>query len=286
MIRLGGDLDIGGETDPDRLAAMHTEFGYTAAYGPYVPVSDTAYIRSYRKAFAAKDIVIAEVGIWKNMIAPEDDIRKANFEYACERFALAEEVGALCCINFIGSVAPGERRGPHPDNLTKYGFELCVDTIRGLIDTVKPTRTKFCLEMMQFLLPDSPEVYLDIVKAVDRAAFGVHLDPVNIILTPRDYFNNGNLIRRCFDVLGPWVVSCHAKDITLVDRLALHMDETIPGKGNLDYAVFLSAISELPRDTPLMLEHLQRGEYAVARDHITTVAKNNGIRLYEATPTH
>lgn len=280
MIRLGGNLDTAGETDPGKLAEMHAAFGYSAAYGPEVPLSDTAYIKAYREAFAARDIVIAEVGVWKNMIAPEDDIRKANFDFACERFAIADEVGALCCINFIGSVAPGLRRGPHPDNLTKYGFDLCVDTIRALIDTVKPKRTKFCLEMMQFLLPDSPEIYLDILKAVDRPAFGVHLDPVNIVLTPRDYFKTGALIRRCFEMLGPWVVSCHAKDIVLVDKLALHFDEVIPGQGNLDYGAFLTAISELPRDVPLMLEHLQPGEYAVARDHIAAVAKANDISLY------
>lgn len=281
MIRLGGQLDIGSEKDPVKIAKMHADFGYSASYSPE-PVHDSSYIRSYREAFAAEDIVIAEIGIWKNLLAPEDDLRQANFNFACERLAFADELGVRCCVSWVGSLAPGVKRGPHPDNLSQRGFDLTVEAVRKLIDAVKPKRCKFGLETMQFLLPDSAEVYRELVLAVDRKSFGVHLDPVNLILSPRMYFNNGALLRHCFELLGPWVVSCHAKDIILHDQNALHLDETVPGRGNLDYATYLTEISKLPGDTPLMMEHLKPEEYACSRDHIVSVARRHGIPLRQA----
>jgi sugar phosphate isomerase/epimerase len=131
---------------------------------------------------------------------------------------------------------------------------------------------------MQWVLPDSPEACLDLIRAVDRPAFAAHLDPVNIILTPRQYFHNGDLIKRCFELLGPYIVSCHAKDITLGNKLALHFDEAVPGRGRLDYAVYLRELDRLPGDVPIMLEHLQtQEEYAEARDHLFAVGRAIGV---------
>ena len=103
--------------------------------------------------------------------------------------------------------------------------------------------------------------------AIDRKAFAVHFDPVNLVSSPQRYFANGALIREFFEKLGPHIRSCHAKDITLQARLMTHLDE----------AAFLGELSRFP-DVPLMLEHLpDDGEYALAADHIRAVAKTLGI---------
>ncbi|MBC8459270.1 MAG: hypothetical protein H8D67_14855 [Deltaproteobacteria bacterium] len=85
-----------------------------------------------------------------------------------------------------------------------------------------------------------------LVKAIDRKEFGVHLDPVNIVCSPQRYFNNGALIRECFEKLGLYIKSCHAKDILLADELTVHMDEVRPGTGYLDYRTYLKELSQLP----------------------------------------
>jgi L-ribulose-5-phosphate 3-epimerase UlaE len=133
--------------------------------------------------------------------------------------------------------------------------------------------------MMQFVLPDSAEACRDLILAVDRPAFAAHLDPVNIILTPRQYFASGDVIRHCFDLLGRWIVSCHAKDLILRNQLALHFDEVRLGLGKLDYRAYLTELDRLPGDVPLLLEHLPDEEYAPARDHLFAVADEIGIVL-------
>jgi hypothetical protein len=107
--------------------------------------------------------------------------------------------------------------------------------------------------------------------------FGVHLDPVNMINCPARYYDNAGFLRDCFARLGPWIVSCHAKDIKMQDRLTVHLDEVRPGLGALDYQVFLKELSRLPGDVPLLLEHLPQGDYPAARDFLVGVAKQAGL---------
>ena len=239
-------------------------------------MNDPTRLSHIRKAFAAEGVVIAEIGIWRNLVTPDEAVRKAHLSRATECLAVAEEVGALCAVSYIGTYLAGSDYAPHPKNLSAEAFDDCVATVRALIDAVRPKRAKFALEMMQYSLPDSVDNYVDLIRAVDRPAFAAHLDPVNLIVTPRQYWGNGALIRECFEKLGRRIVSCHAKDIVLHHQAALHFDEIIPGAGVLDYRTFLKELDRLD-DVPLMLEHLSDPDYAKARDHIFGVGDEIGI---------
>lgn len=279
MIRLGGPI-FDPPNDPEELARAHLASGYRAAYCPEVSPLDKKHIHKLRHAFEKYDIAFAEAGAWCNLISVNNSERKKNFKYVCERLALADEIGAHCCVDFIGTLDPDSPFGPHPDNLSRATFELMVDTVRQVLDEVKPCRTKFALEMMQWTFPDSVDSYLDLIDAVDRSSFGAHIDPVNLIVSPRQYFDNGTLIRECFQKLGKWIVSCHAKDIILRNKLSLHLDEVRPGMGNLDYKTYLTELNRLPGEVPIMLEHLSSAEeYTMARDHLFCLSKELGIRF-------
>lgn len=267
-IRLGGHGLPVGIDDPFAFARAHRDFGYAAAY---VPVSligaDAQTLAAWEKAFTEQDVTLAEVGIWRNLIDPDPIQRKAELDYAAQCLALADAVGARCAVSFIGSFAPGTRHGLDARNLGPQAFDAAVETARYLIDAVKPKRAKFALEMMQTTIPDSVDGYLELLHAVARPAFAAHLDPVNLVMTPRTYFNTGALIRECFQKLGRWIVSCHAKDIRLHETAALHLDEVQIGEGKLDYRTYLTELGKLG-GVPLMLEHLKPDEYALGRDRI------------------
>jgi len=277
MIRLGGHgLPIGSD-DPHAFARAHRAFGYGAAYVPEVSIDDRTRLTAIEQAFAAENVVLAEIGIWRNLVTPDEAVRKTNLAYAVERLAIADAVGAGCAVSYIGSFRAGTDYAPAAENMSPEAFDAAVETVRYLLDTVKPTRAKFALEMMQYSLPDSVDSYVELIRAIDRPMFGAHFDPVNIIMTPRVYFDNGALIRECFDKLGQWVVSCHAKDIKLHHKAALHLDEVQIGEGVLDYRTYLTQLDRLPREVPLMLEHLKDEEYAVARDRIFAVGDEIGV---------
>ena len=276
-IRLGGPIFLRSD-DPRELAREHRRLGYSAALCPRAKVEDTARVREVEKAFAAEDVVIAEVGAWNNMLDPDAEKRRANMQYVTERLALADAVGALCCVNIAGTFTSG--RGPHPDDLTPKYFDATVENCRRLLDDVKPKRAKFTVEMMAWCLPDSPDAYLQLMKAVDRRGFGVHLDPFNGINSASKYYRNSEYIAECAQKLGPWIVSCHAKDLQLQPESNIHLMEVIPGRGSIDYRTYLSALSKLPREIPLILEHLKTAEeYEEGAKYIRKIAHESGIAL-------
>jgi sugar phosphate isomerase/epimerase len=254
--------------------------GYSAAYCPEAKVGDADHIEAIRKAFAKEDVVIAEVGAWKNMLDPDESKRRENLAYVTERCALAEEVGARCCVDIAGSYNPTVWYGPDPKNLSRQFFEATVANCRHILDTVKPKRTKFTIEMMGWNLPDGPDTYLDLIKAVDRKTFGVHLDVCNGVNCPARFYRNTEFIEECFAKLGPWIVSCHAKDLQWITELNVHFLEVIPGRGQMDYKAYLRGLAKLPIETPLMLEHLKTAEeYEEGKRYIRKVGESIGVEF-------
>lgn len=276
-IRLGAPV-FQPPQDPEELALAHRRLGYRAAYCPAVNLDDADRIREIRRAFEKHDVVIGEVGRWCNLLDADQQKRTENLQRVIDGLALAEALDARCCVNIAGSYNQDIWYGPHPDNLSERFFDAAVENARKIIDSVKPKRAKFCYEMMGWALPDSVDSYRKMIDAVDREAFGVHLDPCNLINSPQRFYENALLIRQCFEQLGPWLVSCHAKDVAWEVEMQVHFREVTLGAGSLDYGTYLKCLAALPRDVPLMIEHMQGPEeYLKSRDFVIAVAGELGI---------
>jgi sugar phosphate isomerase/epimerase len=276
-VRLGGPIFLKSD-DPREIAREHRRLGYSAAYCPQAKAGDSARVRDIEKAFAAEDVVIAEVGAWVNMLDPDAEKRAKNLRYVIERLALAEAVGARCCPDIAGSFNPTVWYGPHPKNLSQEFFDATVENCRRVIDEIKPKRTKFTIEMMGWSIPDGPDSYLKLIRAVDRTAFAVHMDVCNGVNSPAKFYRSGEFISECFRKLGPWIVSCHAKDLQWIPEMNVHFLEVVPGHGEVDYRAYLTELSNLPVDAPLMLEHLKTAEeYDEGRRYIMKVAGELGL---------
>lgn len=274
-VRLGGPVS-GTFKDPQEwIKAVKTK-GFSAAYCPVNEEDDEATVKAFEKAAANANILISEVGAWSNPISKNEKERAEALQKCKKALALADLIGAGCCVNISGSRGT-QWDGPDPENLTKETFDIIVQTTREIIDEVKPVRTFFTLETMPWAYPDSPDSYLGLIKAIDRKQMAVHLDPVNMINSPSRYYNNGEFIKECFRKLGKYIKNCHAKDISLSGKLTVHLDEVLLGTGGLDYKIFLTELSRL-NNVPLMLEHLKtEDEYDRAAANVRRIGASAGI---------
>jgi sugar phosphate isomerase/epimerase len=274
-VRLGGPVP-GKFDDPARWVIAVKSLGYSAVVCPVQPGAPSELIRSFNAEAKKNNILISEVGVWNNMLDPDKNASEAAIKMNIISLQLADEIGACCCVNISG--AKGEIwDGPYPGNYTKGTFDQIVENARYIIDQVKPKNTFFSFEPMPYMLPDSPDTYLELIKAIDRSRFAVHLDPVNMISSPQRFYNNAAFLRECFSKLGPYIKSVHAKDITIMPELTVHLEERRPGLGSLDYAVFLHEMSRL-KDIPMMMEHLNKQEdYLLAAQYIRKIGSANGI---------
>jgi len=295
MIRLGGPVYLSEEeksagageshgaqaSDVELLVRKHKEKGFRAAYAPSVRIGNADRIREVRNAFAAADIMIAEVGYWQNLLDPDADKAKQHRDAMLDSLALAEELGARCAVDILGSYSA--ESGTHHDvrNLSQDAFDAAVELARFFIDSVKPKRTFFAYEIFPFNVVDSPEALRALIDAVDRTQFGVHMDLVNLINCPRAYYDSAGVIRRCVELFPDRIASAHAKDVDMESpAVSVILREVRPGLGGLDIAAYLRALHELPHEVPLMMEHLtSEDEYDKAGAHIRAVAAEQGIPL-------
>ena len=274
-MRLGGPtFDI--EEEPQALVTYHQENGFSAAF--MREIDDKVKRDEISSAYAEADIVPAELGAYRlNILQTDAARRRENLDEICRRLEYAEEVGIRCCVVHGGSYEPEGWGTPNPDNQSEMAFEDTVAAVQDIVDKVMPTRTKLTLEPERWLLPDEPEVYLRLVEAIDRSGFGVHLDPVNIIASPKTFYDSGALLRECFEKLGPHILSCHTKDVITVDRYPYHLIETYTGNGMLDHDVYLAELHKLEPDVTLMIEHLTAEQLPKARDFLFERAEDLGL---------
>lgn len=275
-MRLGGPIFKKTETIEDEVA-LHRKLGFGAAYCKYF--EDRLKREEYKSAFKEADIVLAEYGAYCiNILDTDSKLRRENTDEICRRLEQADEMGARCCVMHGGSVQTGGWGNANPQNISEKSFAETVGIIQGIIDKVKPQNTKLVLETESYLFPDSPEIYARLIEAIDRREFAVHLDPVNIIASPRRFYNNAQFIKRCFAVLGPWIVSCHAKDLNMpLQHATVQIDETYIGDGILDYDTYLGEIDKLNPAPTLMIEHLNESQLIRGLKFIFKKAEEVGI---------
>ena len=252
----------------EEWALFHKKYGYRAAYSPINNKNDLDKKDEFIKAAEKYDIVIAEVGAWSNPMSLNPEERKKAIKYCKEQLFVADEMGAACCVNIAGNV--GEKWDGHSDqNFKKETFEQIVETTRKIIDAVKPTRTYFTLEMMPWMYPHNQRSYLNLVHAVARERFAVHIDIANIIKSPVRYYNSPDIIRACFRKLGRYIKSVHVKDVFMSQDMTTHISEIMPGKGNIDLKCLVEETRRRNPDIPLMLEHLAtKEEYLEAGEYM------------------
>jgi len=266
--------------NPDEWIAILKKLGYSAAYCPVELGTSAAIINAYEQAAIKADIWIAEVGSWVNTLDEDLIKRKENIEKCQKSLALADAIGARCCVNISGSRNQNHWAGPAKNNLTQETFDMVVQSTREIIDAVKPKRSFYTIENMPWMYPDSVDSCLALIKAIDRKQFGIHFDPVNFMADTRSYYGIGQIIRDAFKRLGSHIKSCHGKDLQINEEVYTpQFSECIPGQGAMDYATFLTEISK-HGNVPLMLEHLTKPEeYKEASNYVRKVGMEKGVRF-------
>ena len=258
-------------TSPEEWAEKHRKAGLSSVVFPIPSTAAVSEIDAYVKACRDFGLTIAEVGIWKNVLALDEKERSENIAYAKRQLELAEYIGAHCCVNITG--AKGELwDGGYKENYSEETYEEIVTGTQKLIDSVNPKNTCYALEPMSWMHPDSPEDYLQMVKDIDRAAFGVHLDMVNMISSPQRYFANEAFTDHTIALLGKRIKSCHIKDVVLVHQLPMALREVPCGEGGFNLKHYIERINELDPDMPVIIEHLEREE-----QYLDAVTYLNGL---------
>ena len=243
-------------TTPEDWAAKHKALGLKAINFPISFLEGEDKYMAYKKAADAAGLSISEVGIWRNTLAADPAERAKWIEYSIGQLQMAEEIGATCCVNVVGTPYGPRWDGGYRGNFSSELWADAVKMIRQIIDAVKPRHTKFCIESMPWMIPSSPDECLRLLEDVDRPEFATHLDVVNMITSPQRFFFNDDFLRECFSKLKGTIVSCHLKDIKLKEEYTFQLEESACGEGSLDLELYASLASAENPHMPMIIEHL------------------------------
>lgn len=274
-MRLGGPV-FKEAKDPRELVQLHQKLGYSAAYCKYI--EDPYEREEYKSAFKEADIVLAEMGAFcLNISDPDSYKQEKAIQMIIKKLEQAEEMEALCCVMHGGSYNNTGCVKAHFENFSEKNIEHNIRVIQRILDEVQPKKTKLVLETESYVLPDNPKLYLHMLREINRVGFAVHLDPVNMVSSPRRAYYNGKFIMECFETLGEYIVSCHAKDTNLIDHATTQITETYLGNGILDYNTYLSELNKLAQEPPLMIEHISEEQLPEALNFIFSKSSKLGL---------
>ncbi len=280
-MRLGGTVSgaFSGPEEWEQLLVKSRFRAVTAPFNCHTPESETD---AYRAACERHDVLIAEVGVWNNVFDPDPARAAEAVDYAAKQLALADRTGVRCCVNIAGTAGTAGWDAADPSNFTDETYERIIRSVREIIDRAEPKYAFYTLEPMPWMIPDSPDVYLQLIRDVDRPRFAAHMDFVNMINCPRRYLAPEQFISECFTKLGPMIKSTHLKDSRMdPNKLTAMLEECSPGEGSLDFAKVLKILDEqLPADAPVLLEHMTTfEEYERAYNYVAAIAAENGIGI-------
>lgn len=247
-------------TSPEDWAKKHVSLGLKCVNFPVTYEAGSDTYMAYKNAAEKAGLVIAEVGVWRNTLAADPKEKSKWIDYAINQLKMADEIGALCCVNVAGTPYGPRWDGGYRKNFSKEAWVQTVEMVQQIIDTAKPKTAKYSIESMPWMIPSSPEEYAKLINDVNRSEFCAHLDVVNMITSPQRYFFNDDFLRECFSILKGQIHSCHLKDVHLREEFTFQLQECACGQGELDIELFAELADKENPDMPMIIEHLATDE--------------------------
>jgi sugar phosphate isomerase/epimerase len=282
MIQLSSTLRLAVERPALELLARQCAYlGIRTVCGATQPEWDDRAVAGIRAFLDERGLRVGELSSFhRGLAAPDPEANRAALEAYRRRLEHAAILEAAC----VGFSFPGIY-GEHARSEAVWG--RIVEAIGALAEAAEQAGVDvaahphlmgplFSVERLARLLRDVPSPRLKVL-----------LDPVNLV-TVDTYYETGAFLHAIFDALGARVVSAHAKDVSMSglvwneqNRASIcHLDEVLPGKGNLEYPTFLRRLHALGRDAILNVEHVAGvDEIVLAFHHIRYVAQEQGIPL-------
>jgi sugar phosphate isomerase/epimerase len=175
---------------------------------------------------------------------------------AQELVRLGASVGAdMVCIRPT-SMVPNRPWSPHPLNYAPETEQRLVESLYHVTRTCADYGMPIALECHVTTTLHDPATSRRIIEQVGSRWLKVNLDPANFACDHLTAYDTTGLLNNLFDTLGPYALAAHVKDVLVEDEHVVHISETQPGTGLMDFETFLRRFEALLPDGYALIEHL------------------------------
>lgn len=218
------------------------------------------------------------IGYRPPLIHPDETVRRQAAQVLGAAVRLTKELGCRGTHTGPGSLNPRGAWFPHPYNWTPQARDQLIKSLREVAPVAEDCGVYVGMEGHVLVTLDSAATMAEVLRAVDSPMIRCDLDPVNWI-TRETVYDTGKAITGMADTLGDLIIGGHAKDVTIEDRLVLHLSECPAGTGLLEWETFLPRIEALNPDFPLVVEHCSSEELPRISEFLHAKAKELGITV-------
>ncbi|MDE0428199.1 MAG: TIM barrel protein [Caldilineaceae bacterium] len=235
-----------------------------------------------RLLFADEGIDIVQVGIGYQacLFDPDDEARSLLLEEIRRGFGIARALGAHAALIRSGSLSANGSYSPHRENHRPACRDRLLDSLRWLASVAESLEQTVVVETHLLTIMRSPEFNRAVIRDVGSARMRLVMDYVNHFQSLHQVYDSRERLRHIFDCMGPVSAIGHCKDIAVRDGFVLHMDEEVPGEGELDLGTALRLWHEEHPDGYMMLEHLPDESYSLAAANVHGILEKERIPVY------
>jgi len=215
--------------------------------------------------------------LYPSLVHPDAGIREAGVEALARVVRAAVVLGAGSVYVRPGSLNDAGPWTPHPLNHAPETRARLVESLRALVPHAEEAGIPLAIEGHVVSPLHTPAVVREVLDAVGSPMLRFNADPVNFIGTLDQAYDSGALLDELFDLLGDVIVMAHAKDVTVGERLVVHIEECLPGQGFLDQETFLRRFEACCPRGVVLIEHLPPERVPEARRALLEFAARAGL---------
>lgn len=273
--------------DPRAITAEHLEkardLGVTSACyhaaGPALFELTTADCRRANALYAAAGLELAQFGIGYGecLFDPDAGVRQRVVRIIDRGIEAAAMLDAGAALIRTGSLNPRGSYSPSPRNYEPGRLEQLTATLRRIADKAEQEGVTIVIETHVLTIMGSPVINRQVIDAVGSARMRLVMDFVNHFQSLEQVYHSTRRIDHIYDVMGDISAVAHIKDIKLSDGLVLHIDEEVPGDGELDLVAAVRRWEALYPDGYMLVEHLPETRIPAAVANVRRIAGEAGV---------
>jgi sugar phosphate isomerase/epimerase len=237
--------------------------------------------RRLRDLLADEGVRLFQVtGYWQNLVNPDEGRRREAVRTLQAALVLAGHMGARAIDTGPGSMSPDGPWFPHPDNWSSMCRRQLVRSLKECAAAAEDAEVYLSLEGHQLVTLESAAVTREILDEVASPWVRSDYDSANWI-TRETVYGTASALNSDFDILGHQIVSCHAKDVWIENRLTLHLQDGCPGRGSMDFTTLFRRMEALSPDYPVIAEGNSTEELPAVSRLFHDTARELGIRVLD-----
>lgn len=247
-----------------------------------------------RDAFRDANLPICAVSGYTNIIHPDKSERKRRLDYLKETIRHARDLGTPYVISETGTYNTDSDWVHDPKNKSEAGYQEALSVILELAQTAYDSGAVFLVENYVNNVIGSIDELLRMFSDIgDHPGLGLLMDPTNYF-TDANFEQVDETINKMFDALEDKIKIAHAKDIKLAEdasekhakldaseahtfRGAGAVELPAPGLGKLNYDLYVTRLSKLHPNIPIIIEHLDESDIPRAKAFLDDKLKTNGV---------